>query len=92
MNSATTFFGWCGIGVSRTVRLVRSRLTDHTSDMENVRTLLSPIREGRIWRVKIVWPNRAVHYFGTFTSEQDAVGWITAHPRLARAEDTMDEP
>jgi hypothetical protein len=60
--------------------------------MENIRTLLSPTREGRVWRVKIVWPNAAVHYFGTFTSEQDAVGWIKAHPRLARAEDTMDEP
>jgi hypothetical protein len=32
--------------------------------------------------LKIVWPNGAVHYFGKFTSEQDALDWIDAHPRL----------
>ena len=26
--------------------------------------LLSPVQEGKIWRVKIVWPNRAVHILG----------------------------
>jgi hypothetical protein len=60
--------------------------------MENIRTLLSPVKEGRIWRVKIVWPNGAVHYFGKFSFEQDAIDWIDAHPRLTKAEDTMDEP
>jgi hypothetical protein len=55
--------------------------------------LLSPVvEEGGIWRVKIVWPNGATHYFGKFTSEQDAIDWINAHPRLTRPEDTMDEP
>jgi hypothetical protein len=54
--------------------------------------LLSPVKEGRIWRVKIVWPNRARHYFGKFPSENDAVAWINAHPRLTKPEDTMDEP
>jgi hypothetical protein len=54
--------------------------------------LLSPVQEGSVWRVQIVWPNGAVHYFGKFTSEQDAADWINAHPRLTRAEDTIDEP
>jgi uncharacterized protein (DUF2384 family) len=53
--------------------------------------LLSPVQKGRIWRVKIVWPNRAVHYFGKFTSERDAIDWINAHPNLTKPEDTMDE-
>jgi hypothetical protein len=52
--------------------------------------LLSPLREGDIWRVRVVWPNRAVHYFGKFTSERDATDWINAHPRLTKPEDTMD--
>jgi hypothetical protein len=54
--------------------------------------LLSPVQDGKIWRVKIVWPNQAVHHFGKFTSEQDAIDWINAHPRLTKPEDTMDEP
>ena len=37
---------------------------------------------GNIWRVQIVWPNGSVHYFGTFTSNQSAVEWITAHAWL----------
>ena len=54
--------------------------------------LLSSVQEDDIWRVQIVWPNGAVHYFGKFTSERDAIDWINAHPRLTRPEDTMDEP
>jgi hypothetical protein len=57
-----------------------------------VRTLLSPLQKGGIWRVKIVWPNRNVNYFGKFTSERDAIDWINAHPRLTKPEDTIDEP
>jgi len=45
-------------------------------------TVLSPVREGDIWRVEIVWPNGAVHYFGKFVSKEDAVDWIAAHSRL----------
>jgi cytochrome c-type biogenesis protein CcmE len=35
-----------------------------------------------------------IRYFGKFTSEKDAVGWINAHPRLTKpvAENTIDEP
>lgn len=50
--------------------------------------ILSSVQEGRVWRVRIVWPNGAVHYFGKFTSEQDAIDWINAHPGLGKPEDT----
>jgi hypothetical protein len=39
----------------------------------SISALLSPVQEGSIWRVKIGWPNGAVHHFGKFTSEQDAI-------------------
>jgi hypothetical protein len=45
-------------------------------------TVLLPVREGKIWRVKIVWPNGAAHHFGKFDSKEDADDWIVAHPRL----------
>jgi len=45
-------------------------------------TVLLPVREGQVWRVQIVGPNGAVHHFGKFTSKEDAVDWIAAHPRL----------
>jgi hypothetical protein len=54
--------------------------------------LSSVVQEGDIWRVKIVWPNRHVNYFGKFTSERDAIAWITAHSNLTKPEDTIDEP
>ena len=54
--------------------------------------LLSPVQEDDIWRVRIAWPNRAVHHFGKFTSEKDAVEWINAHLNLTKPEDTIDEP
>ncbi len=53
--------------------------------------MLSPVQEGDIWRVLIVWPNGAKHYFGKFTSEQDAINWINAHSHLTKPEDTLDE-
>jgi hypothetical protein len=65
------------------------RRTDRTCVMA---ALLLPVQEGEIWRVQIVWANGAVHFFGKFTSERDAIDWINAHPRLTNPEDTMDEP
>ena len=53
--------------------------------------LLSPVQEDDIWRVKIVWPNRAVHHFGKFISKKDTIAWINAHPNLTKPEDTTDE-
>jgi hypothetical protein len=72
------------------IRLVSSRRTDLLAFMGDVHTLLLPVQEGEIWRVQIVWPNGAVHYFGKFTSERDATDQINAHPRLTKAEDTID--
>jgi hypothetical protein len=54
--------------------------------------LLSPVVKEAIWRVRIVWPNRHVNYFGRFTSERDATAWINAHSNLTTPEDTIDEP
>jgi hypothetical protein len=50
-----------------------------------VHTVLLPVKSGSTWRVQIIWPNGSVHYFGTFTSEKDAVRWIRDHNWL-----TMD--
>jgi len=54
------------------------------ASMERAATLLSPVQESRIWRVRIVWANGAIHHFGKFNSEQEAIKWIDAHPRLTR--------
>jgi hypothetical protein len=55
-------------------------------------TVLLPVREGNIWRVKIVWPNGAVHHFGKFTSKEDAVDWIAAHSRLTMSAEETSPP
>ena len=57
-------------------------------------TVLSPVQKGRIWRVRITWPNGKKSHVGKFTSEKDAIEWITAHPRLGMptAENTIAEP
>jgi hypothetical protein len=55
-------------------------------------TVLLPVREGNIWRVQIVWPNGAVHHFGKFTSEKDAVDWIVAHSRLTMPPEEASPP
>jgi hypothetical protein len=62
------------------------------ASMDDVSAQLSPVQEGDIWRVRIAWPNRNVHYFGKFISKQDAIDWINAHPRLTKPENTIDEP
>jgi hypothetical protein len=58
------------------------------------RTVLLPVREGKIWRVRIVWPNGAVHHFGKFASKEDAVDWISAHSGLTTPviENTIKPP
>ena len=50
--------------------------------MKSERTVLSSFQEGDVWRVRIEWPNGAVHYFGNFASEKDAMQWIDAHAWL----------
>ena len=54
--------------------------------------LLSPVQEGDLWRVKIVWPNGRHTLVGKFSSEKDTIDWINAHTNLTKPEDTMDEP
>ena len=66
--------------------LVWPRPTDHTCGYGS---LLSPVQGDEIWRMRIAWPNGAVHHFGKFSSERDATDWINAHPRLTKPEDTM---
>jgi hypothetical protein len=60
--------------------------------MGDRRTQLLPKQMGGIWRVKITWPNRHVHFVGKFTSKRDAVAWIEAHPNLTKPVDTVDAP
>ena len=69
------------------VRLVRLRQADHSWAMA---ALLSPVQDGKIWRVQIVWPNGHVHHFGKFISKRDAIDWINAHLNLTKSEDTRD--
>jgi hypothetical protein len=82
----------CGLRCARALK--RKGLSDLAGRiiLAFMSAVLSPLRDGKIWRVQIVWPNRAVHHYGKFTSEQDAINWINAHPHLTRPEDTMDEP
>ena len=47
---------------------------------------------GSVWRVQIVWPNGSVHYFGTFTSRESAVAWITAHAWLTVQSNRPSDP
>ena len=58
------------------------------------RTVLFAVQEGEIWRVQIAWPNGALHYFGKFTSKQDAIDWIAAHSWLtaSAADETIGNP
>jgi hypothetical protein len=45
-------------------------------------TVLSSFQENGVWRVRIEWPNGAVHYFGNFSSEKKAAQWIDDHTWL----------
>jgi hypothetical protein len=61
--------------------------------LASMSALLSPVQDGKIWRVLIVWPNGAVRHFGKFTSEKK-VGWIDAHRNLTEpvAENAKGDP
>jgi len=45
-------------------------------------TVLSSFEEDGVWRVRIEWPNGAVHYFGNFASGKEAAQWIDDHAWL----------
>jgi hypothetical protein len=55
-------------------------------------TSLFAVQEGEHWRVQIVWRNGHVHYFGRFTSKQDALVWIAAHEWLTLAVAAQNSP
>ncbi len=63
-----------------------------TIDM-NLRPLI-PLFAAAVFFVAAAYPKpiliRAVHHFGKFISEQDAIDCFNAHPRLTKPEDTMD--
>jgi hypothetical protein len=65
--------------------LSRSRRRVHIRFMGMDANLLSPVQEGSVWRVQIVWANGAIHCFGKFASEKEAVRWIAAHPQLTKS-------
>jgi len=80
-----------GGGKPRGLRLVYQAKGSILASMGQTATLLSPVQEGRIWRVRIVWANGAVHHFGKFASEKEAIKWIAAHPQLTKPL-TEEEP
>jgi hypothetical protein len=78
-------------GIDKTSQSVRRRepclISPYGSYLHrwgNGRTQLSPAQTDGIWRVRIAWPNGAVHFVGKFTSEKDAIAWIEAHPWLTK--------
>jgi hypothetical protein len=60
----------------------RARRSHLRSNQHNVRTVLSVVRKGRMWRVQITRPNGCVCYFGRFRSATRARDWIAAHARI----------
>ncbi|MGB8629424.1 MAG: hypothetical protein WCD69_08545 [Xanthobacteraceae bacterium] len=50
--------------------------------MKSESTVLSSFQENGVWRVRIEWPNGAVHYFGSFSSEKEAAQWVDDHAWL----------
>ena len=56
--------------------------------------ILTPVKQGDVWRVRIAWSNSRSHHFGAFTSEKEAIGWITTHTSLTRTftESRLGEP
>ena len=65
-------------------RVVKSRVrrSHLRRQQHNVRTVLSVVRKGRMWRVQITRPNGCVRYFGRFSSATRARDWIAAHACL----------
>jgi hypothetical protein len=73
-------------GTARRVVKSRARRSHLRSKQHNVRTVLSVVRKGRMWRVQITRLNGSVRYFGRFSSEKRAREWIAAHSRIGQVE------
>jgi hypothetical protein len=56
--------------------------------------MLTPVALKGFWRVKMMWPNKSVHFFGKFLSRAEAEKWIEQHRWLTeqRQEPGADEP
>ena len=52
---------------------------EHTYVMGDQCAVLSPVQEGDIWRVQIIWPDGKRDYVGEFSSEGDATKWMHRH-------------
>jgi hypothetical protein len=66
------------------------RLVHHNDEfaiMAKAPTVLIPVQQGDFWRVQIIWPNGAVHYFGNYRSRGDALNWIAEHAWLTKRAD-----
>jgi hypothetical protein len=60
--------------------------------MAKAPTVLIPVQQGEFWRVQIIWPNGAVHYFGNYRSRGDALIWIAEHAWLMKRVDGTSKP
>jgi hypothetical protein len=58
--------------------------TDFTNDRGMENAVLSPVQKADFWRVRIAWPNGAVHFVGRFASEKEADKWIASHAWWAK--------
>jgi hypothetical protein len=47
--------------------------------MGDQRAVLSPVQDGDIWRVQIIWRDGKMDFVGGFSSEGDAAKWIDRH-------------
>ena len=52
--------------------------------------VLSPVRQGDDWRVKIAWPDAIPRYFGKFNSQAEAEKWIEDHRWLTTQRQKSD--
>jgi hypothetical protein len=53
--------------------------------------VLTPVRQGDHWRVKMKWLKKTPRYFGQFKTEAEAAKWIEEHQRLIDRPQDPDE-
>lgn len=57
--------------------------------MGELKTVLSIENQDGTWRVRIIWPNGSINYFGRFDSEAEAMSWIDQHAWMTHT--TIDQ-
>jgi hypothetical protein len=65
------------LGIELSIPLMRFR--EHTRTMGDQRAVLTPVQDGDIWHVQIIWPNGKMDFVRGFSSEGDAVKWMDRH-------------